>query len=202
MSKSFVERSGRRAFHRNMLVNAALNLSIRLSAVGAALIASGYALAASGDVVRLGTVTTPATFIEGKTGVSYRLFFEAIEMNNGAGDTTIGIGGGGMSGCSVHGPGVGDFVGTDFNYSGNAPFASIQCGTAHGQSVTINGCSAVVQAHGFVHADQPNVNYLGSTTIEVQFLKGKNGNRLQLSINGTQLSGTLTSGAISIATCP
>lgn len=168
-----------------------------VTVLACALFLPGVAAAAAGDVLRLGTTAAPVTLVDAKSGISYQLFFEAMEVSAGRGSTTIGMSGGQMRVCSTHGPGI-DFSGTDFAYSGNMPFASIQCGTSYGQSVVINGCRATVEAHGFMHSDAPNLAHLGSTSIAIDFKKSTT---LKITIGGAELSGRITAGDVTMNTC-
>lgn len=90
----------------------------------------------------------------------------------GGGDTNINIQGRSRA-CSVHGPGADE---------GNFPYQGVQCGTAFGNGVSINGCVADLEAHGYVHSDHPNVSYLGGTTIDVRYQKTRSGDQMKMTI--------------------
>jgi hypothetical protein len=89
----------------------------------------------------------------------------------GVGSAVLGLGGPSLSLCTVHAPGA--FV--DFTNvggeGGNNPYSGIQCGRAFEQAVSINGCVATIQAHGFVHSDRPNVDFVDGTTLAIRFQK-------------------------------
>jgi hypothetical protein len=182
-----------------------VSLKVLLIFVCGALLATGSALAASGDVIRVGSLASPATFVDENTGVSYQLFFEAIENNGGSGATTIVLGGFSRA-CSVHGPSPVVNPGSDFAYGGNTPLVEVGCGTAYSQSVSINRCIATVEAHGFMHSDHPNVNYLGMTTIEVKYRKLTHGDKIELLLHTpketVRLSGNVTGGGVTMTSCP
>jgi hypothetical protein len=101
-------------------------------------------------------------------GFNYPFTITAIQHGaGGGGDVDINIPGPSPSrACSVHGPNADE---------GSFPYQGIQCGVAFGNSVSINGCVANLEAHGYAHSDHPNVNYLGSATIEVRYEKTRGG---------------------------
>lgn len=135
-------------------------------------VAAPEARAASGAQLAIGKFNEPVAFTDTATGQTYNLFFEAREGESaGNGDTTLLISDSAANLCSVHGPRPESLTGTAFDYgSGNDDYG-FECGTAYGESVSINGCKATMQAHGFVHQDHPLSNFLGNTTIDVAVAK-------------------------------
>jgi hypothetical protein len=110
----------------------------------------------------------------------------STELGNGI--TDIDVDGNRMQLCSVHvSPG--------------------NCGTASNQAVSIEGCKALVEAHGLVHSDFPlPAIYLGDMTVEAAFKKqGANTGSIKLTIYTPKkeivVSGTVT-GFVSMSTCP
>src|SRR3989442_2178925 len=98
-------------------------------------------------------------------GTSYGFSLSANESSTreGQGGVTLFLNGEGLSLCTVHGPGA------DPN---SFPLTQVQCGGAFGQAVSITGCRAEIEAHGFSHSDFPRAaNYLGSMTVDVPFQK-------------------------------
>ena len=92
--------------------------------------------------------------------------------------------------------------------SGTFPYQNVQCGRAFGQAVSIDGCVAVLKAHGFVHSDDPNSNVLDGMTIAVRFQKtGAVTANLDVTIatvtKKVQIHGRATAAApILMPTCP
>ena len=186
----------------------------RIVAAAALALNVGQAFAAQGDVVTAGSIdpsgNLTASFVDSSSGFIYHFFVEGIQNSAQTnGDTTIGVRGNGVRACSVHGPSVQfDPSGGAFNYGGNNPLGSVQCGTSYGETVKIDGCVALIQAHGFSHSDDPNVNYLGPVTIDVRYMR-KPGNPAadQVEINiytpkePIKLSGKVTGGAVSMPGC-
>ncbi|PZF78376.1 hypothetical protein DK847_00705 [Aestuariivirga litoralis] len=140
-----------------------------LSALAAA---APAALAGPGAELAIGKFDAPVAVRDTATGATYNLFIEAREKDpGGGGDLTLLISDSPANLCSVHGPTPESLAGSAFAYgSGNEDYA-FECGTAYGQTVSINGCKATVQAHGFVHQDRPLTNFLGMTTIDVALSK-------------------------------
>ncbi|MFO1133031.1 MAG: hypothetical protein U1E16_13590 [Hyphomicrobiales bacterium] len=130
------------------------------------------AQAGSGAQLAIGKFDAPVAVKDTATGRTYNLFIEAREGESaGNGDTTLLVSDSPANLCSVHGPSPESLAGTAFDYgSGNEDYA-FECGTSYGETVAINGCKAVIQAHGFVHQDNPLSNYLGMTTIDVALTK-------------------------------
>ena len=149
------------------------------------------AAAAPGD-----TLQASGTLSDNNTGIDYTFNLGAIQHGNGGrGDTDINIQGVTRA-CSVHGPGADE---------GNFPYQGTQCGIAFGNTVVINGCVAELEAHGYVHSDHPNVNYLGSTTIDVRYQKTRNGDQMSVTIytpkEKIQLTGKVTGAGATMPSC-
>lgn len=126
-----------------------------------------------------GHLSMPKVFVlDGATGWQYEVaLFATEDMDKaGQGKSTLWIGGPGLSLCSTHGGGVDIFwaegSGTE-DWSGNYPLTEIQCGTAYGQRVVVDGCEAKIELHGYSHSDYPLVTYTGSITADVSFRKGE-----------------------------
>lgn len=84
------------------------------------------------------------------------------------GQTIMQLGGPAISLCSVHGQGaVVDFA----TEAGNSPLQTVQCGRAFGMDVHLNGCTADIEYHGFVHSDRAQDVYLGMMTTDIHFTK-------------------------------
>jgi hypothetical protein len=126
-------------------------------------------LAAPGD-----TLQSNGVLVDNDTGMTYSFALTAVQNSgNGGGDTNINIQGVTRA-CSVHGPGAEE---------GNFPYQGVQCGMAFGNGVSINGCVAELEAHGYVHSDHPNLSYLGSTTIDVRYQKSRAGDQMKVTIH-------------------
>lgn len=98
-------------------------------------------------------------------GTSYGFNLNANEsgIQEGQGNVTLFLNGDGISLCTVHGAGAAP---------DSFPLAQVQCGGASTQAVSITGCKAAIEAHGFSHSDFPReAIYLGSITVEVVFQK-------------------------------
>jgi hypothetical protein len=72
--------------------------------------------------------------------------------------------------------------------------------------VKVDDCRAIIQAHGFSHSDHPLLNYLGSTTLELDFRKkSATTGDVDITINTVagkiMLKGKVT-GPIIMGTCP
>lgn len=134
--------------------------------------AAPEARAGSGDQLAIGKFNEPVSFKDTATGQTYNLFFEARESEDvGYGDTTLLISESPARLCSVHGPSPETLAGTAFDYGSGSEDYGFECGTAFGESVSINGCKATIQTHGYVHQDHPLSNFLGTTTIDVAIIK-------------------------------
>ena len=170
-------------------------MRLAVLAAAAALVCPGFAVAGTlqvGNIVAgTPTATNPnpygvatAKFIDTNTNVLYRFFLEAREQVDGSNSSqvTFNVHGGGLTTCSVHGDPARLNVGEPFNYGGTQPIRG--CGTASGQSVFIDGCTAMMQTHGFIHSDNPMVNYWGATTIDVKYEKKKAPNdKIQITLH-------------------
>ena len=182
---------------------------------------AGHLFAKEGDTVTVGSVEAPtnltASFVNNANGLTYHLFLEAKQnSSDNKGATTIGLRGHGITICSIHGPSADLYPNsTSFGHGGNAPFATPtpttpgpQCGTASNQTVKIDGCTALIQAHGFTHSDAPNVNYWGSVTLDVRYMR-KPGNpaadRIEINVytpkEPVRFSGKVTGGTIAMPGC-
>jgi hypothetical protein len=147
------------------------------------------------------------TFVD-SAGQEYELLMLAGEGEEipGAGNFTLQVLGPSISICSTQGGSVD--IGSplpDGNYSGNSPLTEIQCGTAFGQIVSIDGCTAKTEFHGYSHSDYPLTTYSGSNTVALTFRK-KSASSGQITITvytpkgPIKLSGTV-SGPITMDTC-
>lgn len=189
-----------------------------IAAVAALTFCVSQAFANQGDTVTVGSIDAldnnhlTASFVDYASGRTYHFFMEARQTNANSqtkGDTTIGLGGPAISACSIHGGRAQLFGGAPFSYGGNEPFTGApQCGTSYGETVKIDGCTALIQAHGFSHSDDPHVNYYGTVTIDVRY-KRKPGNpaadQIELNIytpkEPIKLSGNVISGSINMPSC-
>lgn len=146
------------------------------------------------------------TFTDSLTGDQYTLTALGGEGQlAGGGNFTLGLQGP-ISLCSTHGGGAD--IGTpleDGNYAGNFPLTEIQCGTAFGMAVSIDGCTAKSEMHGYSHSDWPFYTYTGSTTIEFVFKKSGTGGQVNVKIytpkGPIKLAGEY-SGPVIMDTCP
>jgi hypothetical protein len=120
-----------------------------------------------------GALAAFATVTDGNSGTTYSFGLRANEdaTTAGKGSVVLGLGGPALSLCTVHvtGPLTVDFSTTP--ETGSFPYQNVQCGRAFGQAVAIDGCLATIQAHGFVHSDDPNSNVLDGMTVAVRFQK-------------------------------
>ena len=177
------------------------------------LVLVGYATPVRG-VIRVGQPggylsLEPGTFIDFVTGQEYSLTMLAGEGNEiaGAGNFTLQVSGPGISICSTHGgdADIGPQL-EDGNYAGNFPLTEIQCGTSYGMAVSIDGCTAKTELHGYSHSDYPLTIYTGSNTVELTFKKTSH-NTGQVSIKVFTPKGPIklagdVSGPIIMSTCP
>lgn len=146
------------------------------------------------------------TFIDSATGQEFSIIAVAGESEEtaGVGNVTLQLGGT-VSACSVHGGGadIGP-VQDDGNYAGNFPMTEIQCGTAFGMAVSIEGCTVRTESHGFSHSDYPFTTYMGSTTIDFNFKQTASGGKVEIKIytpkGPIKLAGTVN-GPITLNTC-
>jgi hypothetical protein len=129
------------------------------------------------------TLMTVAGSTDGQdsaTGSAAEQFGFFLKARTADRSLVMGLQGPAISLCSVHGPGA--FV--DFaSESGNSPMQDMQCGRAFGMDVALDGCSANLEYHGFVHSDRSSRIYFGSMTADVVFRKtGDNTGTMRLTI--------------------
>jgi hypothetical protein len=156
-----------------------------------------------------GFFSAPGTFVDSASGVEYGLFLTGRESDDtaGLGQVTIQLLGPSVSLCSAHGGSVDIGDSTDGeNFSGNSPLQEIQCGTAYSQAVSIEGCTAKAELHGYSHSDFPLYIYSGSNTVELTYRKtSASSGQLNLKVytpkGPIKLSGTV-SGEVVMDTCP
>ena len=156
--------------------------------------------AANGSQVTIGKVDQTVAIKDTTTGRTYNVFLEAREGSTaGQGDTTLLVVNSPANACSVHGPSPSTLSGSAFDYNSGASDYAFECGTAYGQAVSINGCTANIQMHGFVHQDTPLTAYLGTTTIDATVTKSLGVYRVSLRITNprgdVRISGNLPAGA-------
>jgi hypothetical protein len=116
------------------------------------------------------TEIRPGLFIDSSTGINFSIDLEAAEGNNHLGLIKFLLKGQSGTGliCSANGP----QATLDFNTGiGNIPLNEVQCGTASNMPMTIIGCKARMEFHGYAHIHHPKVTYMGMTTIELIFKK-------------------------------
>lgn len=180
-----------------------LVLVLALSAVANIPLAAAAPPTPGGDI----DIEPGASFVDnGHPSFTYNFGLRAVESGSaaGLGDAVLEVTGPGISMCTIHGSGA-QVDWTDFgNEGGSSP--GFQCGRAYGESVSIDGCKAVIQAHGFGHSDNPLVNYFGTTTIEVTFQKKTStSGDIEVTLYTTsgkiQLKGKAT-GPVTMSTCP
>jgi len=114
------------------------------------------------------------TLVDSSTGEEYALILTAGEAEDsaGVGNVVLQLIGPAFAICSAHGAGVDIGPGLeDGNYAGNFPLAELQCGTAYGMPVSIDGCNAKLEMHGYSHTDYPLHPFMGPTTIEMSLRK-------------------------------
>ena len=78
-----------------------------------------------------------------------------------------------VSACSVHGPVAPDDYDVYNMNSGFFPMQSVECGLAFGETVSIDECTMKASFHGYAHTDNPRINFLGITTIDISVRKTK-----------------------------
>jgi hypothetical protein len=147
-----------------------------------------------------------ATFEDNNTHLFYNFGLRATESAAaaGLGDAVMEVIGPGASACTVHGSSA-QVDWTDVgNEGGVAP--GFECGRSYGESVKIDDCRATIQAHGFSHSDHPLINYLGPTTLDIDFRK-KSANSGDIDITIHTAAGKIMlkgkiSGPILMSTCP
>lgn len=168
---------------------------LRLAVIVAIAVIASPTYAGQGDSVTVGAVLAPitspgpsqmtGTFVDEESGNTYSFFLEGKEAMEGPpgvqsqSRATFALGGPNLHGCTIRKgsnnpqpqllPST-----TPFAYGGTMPYFQNGiggCGTANAQSVSIHDCVARIQAHGFIHSDDPFVTYFGATTIEVHYKK-------------------------------
>ncbi|MFC2054630.1 hypothetical protein ACFLV7_10115 [Chloroflexota bacterium] len=157
-----------------------------------------------------------ASFVDKDSGETYGFRLIAIEEDiSGDAKVTLLLDGPSLKLCTANGT-TADiyFDGVeqgsdpyDYDYPGNIPLAAIACGTAHYMAVSIDGCQADIEFHGYVHSDYPLVTYMGmvTTDVEVQFGGGPENKKVDIKIytpNETiKLKGKIDGDAV-MSTCP
>jgi hypothetical protein len=141
--------------------------------------------AGQGDTVTVGSVLQSppgqlnlltASFVDDESGNTYNFFLEGKEGSPSL--ATFALEGPNLHGCTIHKSPTGpqpqlNPSATPFTYGGSLPYDNSGCGSASAQAVFIHNCFAKIQAHGFVHSDDPFVTYLGATTMEIQYRKNR-----------------------------
>ena len=148
------------------------------------------------------------TLTDSTTGEQYSVSLVAREDDTtaGVGKATLLVSGPGLSICSAHGPSADiDFSPGGEDFGGNNPLPEIQCGTAYGSAVSIDGCTAKVELHGYSHSDYPLRIYMGTSSTELTFRKASSGNQMSLRLftpaGLIKLDG-IVSGTLQMDTCP
>jgi hypothetical protein len=148
------------------------------------------------------------TFIDSVTGWEYGFSLVAREADDsaGVGKVTLLVSGPGLSVCSAHGPGAEiDFSPGGEDFGGNVPLSEIQCGTAYGMPVSIDGCTAKTENHGYSHSDYPFHPYMGPSTTEFSLQKKSSGSLVTLKLyipSGVIKLGGNVNGTVEMDTCP
>lgn len=184
--------------HKLKWLCAAVVTVLTLSAVPAAIGAPGP----GGDL----DIEPGATFEDNNTHLFYNFGLRAVESGAvaGLGDAVMEVSGPGVSACTVHGSSAQVDWSNFGNEGGVQP--SYECGRSYGESVKIDDCKATIQAHGFSHSDHPLINYLGSTTLDIDFRK-KTATTGDIDITIHTVAGKImlkgkVSGPIIMSTCP
>jgi len=149
-----------------------------------------------------GSLAWSATVTDNSSGTTYNFSLNANENATiaGNGGVALQLGGPALSLCTAHA--------TAPLTIGSFPYQNVQCGGAGGQSVAIDGCVATIQAHGFVHSDDPNSNVLDGMTVALRFQKtGPASANFDATISTVakkiDIHGKATSGGpIFMSTCP
>lgn len=133
-------------------------------------------------------------------GTIYTFNLSGTVQQPGMGDVRLTLSGFRLTLCTVGG-------GT--TTEGSFPLTSVRCGFAGLQAVSIEGCKAEIQAHGYSHSDFPfDPIYNGTMTVKIEFEKtGSNSGKLKVTVytpNGkNEVDGAVaTGGPISMSTCP
>ena len=134
------------------------------------------------------------------TNYGFSLGADESATHEGQGNVTLFLNGDGLSLCTVHGPGAAPE---------SFPLTQVQCGGASTQAVSITGCKATIEAHGFSHSDFPReAIYLGSMTVEVVFQKkGPNNGDIKVTVytpkRSIKVEGPVSfGGPVAMSTCP
>jgi hypothetical protein len=149
-----------------------------------------------------GALGWAATVTDNSSGTTYGFSINANEnaTTAGKGGVDLELGGPSLSLCTAHA--------TAPLTSGSFPYQNVQCGGAGNQSVAIDGCIATIQAHGFVHSDDPNSNVIDGMTVAVRLQKtGTSSANFDATISTVakkiEVHGKATSAApIFMSTCP
>jgi hypothetical protein len=115
----------------------------------------------------------PGQFTDKKTGTTFNIRLVAEENDATPNTVTLLMGVDTDAAdinilCSVHGPRPMVTFGTG---NGNFPLQGVQCGTAGGMPVAIDGCRVKLEFHGYAHVHHPKATYLGMMTTEIDFRK-------------------------------
>ena len=116
------------------------------------------------------------------------------------------INGPSLSICSAHGPTADiDFLPGGEDVGGNNSLPEIQCGTACGMAVSLNGCTTKAELHGYSHSDYPWYADMGPSSVDLTFRKASTGNQMTLKLYtliGVIKLGGIVSGTLQMDTCP
>lgn len=113
-------------------------------------------------------------------GVGGEQFNFGLKTRLGDRSVLMGLGGGAISLCSIHGPSAEVDMVTE---NGNFPLQGMQCGRAFGMDIALDGCSARLEYHGFVHSDRSTRIYFGPMTADITFQKtGSNTGNMKLTV--------------------
>lgn len=144
-----------------------------------------------------------AQFTDNDTGTVYNFYFNAQENGSqaGVGNAFVLLGGPALSLCDTHSTHLGPLVGF-------SPLTEIDCAGSGQMAVSVDGCTANIEVHGFVHSDYPNVTYLGPMTIDLRFQKnaGDKDGVATFTVytpkEPIKLHGKVTAGQVAMDTCP
>lgn len=151
-----------------------------------------------------------ASFVDKYSGEEYqfRLIASESEEIPGNGQATFLLVGPSISMCTAKGTHAEIyFSSAGAEYPGNAPLEEVSCGTAHEMAVSIDGCQADIEYHGYVHSDYPLVTYMGMMTTDVNVKIGGNSGNNTINIQVytpkevIKLNGKF-SGYFEMDTCP
>lgn len=146
-----------------------------------------------------GTLDLGGDLTDRVSGEVYGFELHAIEdpVTAGVGEMFFVLGGPGLSLCDGHGP---DAV------PGTSPL--LECGGSGGVSVRVDGCTAELETHGFVHSDHPNTVYLGPMTVDITYNRnaGSADGRLSVVVftpkEPITLDGDVSASFLDMDTCP